>query len=538
MESVKVRVLHTPCGRPNEILRFQARNNPRSWFPRLILMEWNTTKETKETTNREGGTAYDVSACGKLARLSINNLLESTFYREDTEAVAEVKQAFDEAADVDAEFILQLAAYCREEAYLRDISQLLLVMASRDDRTQEYVRDYAPLVIQRADEPATCLAINAQLSGGATPTKPLTNAINDALRSFDEYEFGKYAQSRREWSMVDVFNVTHPTPQTEQQEALFESVVRGDLDDYPDVDPIPTPDTWEAHISDKGNTAEAWRDVLPNMGIFATVRNLRNMLEAGVPSETIAEMKSIEVARQSKMYPFRLYQAYQAVGKAGLLDDDISEWLSGAIDLTTQNISDEFGNTLVAVDTSGSMDQSLSSNSSMTVMEIAMFFGAAMSQKGADVAVFADNTSNVAINPDAPTLSRLAEINTAGHEVGGSTNGWKIPKVAYTNPSEYDRVVFLTDMQLWDSSGGVFSSRNRTTNTLRDEFIKYRDRVPHSPRAYMIDLASYGSVQFPESESWAVQVGGWSEQVLDFVVHNENMGLLMDDIRSMAPTPQ
>ena len=55
-------------------------------------------------------------------------------------------------------------------------------------------------------------------------------------------------------TLHDVFNRVHPTPVDADQEVLFERFMHGDLDDYADIDPLPSPNTWETVISERGNT--------------------------------------------------------------------------------------------------------------------------------------------------------------------------------------------------------------------------------------------------------------------------------------------
>lgn len=489
-------------------------------------MEFNSTKETETTTNFAGGKAFDpTDPREKLTRNCIAQLLENAYYRDDEDALAAIMAGFDEVADTDPEFVLKLASYCREEQGLRDVSQLLLVMSSRDERTQEYVTDYAPHIIQRADEPATCLAMNDEFTDGTTPSNPLKKAINNALRGFNEYEFGKYAQSNREWSMVDVFNVTHPTPKTEAQDELFEKVVRGPLDDYPDVPEVETPHTWETVISEKGNNAEAWREVLPDMGLFALIRNMRNMREAGLSGEEIAEYIDLDGIRGSKVLPFRYYQSYKALGNAGVLDDDLARLLSDCIDESVANLPDELESTYVAVDTSGSMTQQLSGRSDMTVEEIATLFGAVLGSKGADVGAFASEHRPVGIHPDAPALSSQDSIRHTN--VGGSTNGYLVPKDLRESDTEYDRIILLSDMQLWDS----YSSRGN----FHDEFDKYRNAVNPDAKLYSINLASYPSTQMPDDAEGVYQFGGWDSSIIELIVTAEDTEALMNEIKAYSP---
>jgi hypothetical protein len=101
--------------------------------------EFNTPKQTvaeaTRTTNYEGGEAFEPADPRlTLCKRTINQLLEGSFYETDDEQLAAVVRRFDAAANDNPEFVLKLAAYARQELYLRDIPQVLLVLTANDDR--------------------------------------------------------------------------------------------------------------------------------------------------------------------------------------------------------------------------------------------------------------------------------------------------------------------------------------------------------------------------------------------------------------------
>lgn len=499
-----------------------------SLFPAVIHMEFNETKqfvsERTETTNYEGGEAFEPDTPKlQLYKLVINNLLEDTYYRDDEQALAEVREAFSTVAAEDPEYPLKLAYYAREEMYLRDIAQVLLVLSSRHDEAKQYVRDYAPNIIQRADEPATVLAIHDTLFGKAAP-KPLKKGINDALHNFDAYQFAKYDSDRREVNLRDVVNRTHPTPRDDEHDEIFERLILGPLDDHPEVEPLDTPETWETVISERGSTREAWEDVLPRMGLFARLRNIRNMLEVGVSAEDIFDEEDLEYVEESKIYPFRFYQAYKAVQEAGLSTPEIEDWLSEAIDVAAGELPDELESTFVAVDLSGSMDSPLSENSSMTYMEIAAFFGAVLMRKGAATSVFAEGFDLVNAHHNTPTLELVDKI--LSQDVGHSTNGWKVLEFLTQQDLVADRVVLLTDMQIWDSTSGF----GRSGNSVKSSFDTYRQEVAPETALYMVDLSSYGDLVTPEGYEQVFNVSGWNDNILDFIQYAESPGEIVEEV--------
>ncbi|WP_459193215.1 TROVE domain-containing protein [Halosimplex sp. J119] len=508
-------------------------------------MEFNDTKQTvadaTRTTNDEGGEAFE-PADPRLAlyKRTINQLLEDSYYDDDEEHLAAVVERFDAAAAEDPEFVLKLAAYARQELYLRDVPQLLLVLAANDDRFKDdsdesLIREWAPAVVRRMDETATALAVHDDCFGGTAPW-PLRRGIEDALVGMaDEYTLGKYALPRREVTLRDVFNRVHPAPVDEEQEALFERFMRGDLDDYPEVEPLPSPNTWETVISERGNTREAWETLIESedhsLPIFASIRNLRNMLEAGVPEATIVDHLDLEAVRRAPLYPFRYYQAYKALQEAGIDAPAVERWLERAVDASVEQVPEGLGDTFVGVDLSGSMDASLSDNSALRYKEIGALFGAVLAEQGARVGGFGDDFREVSTHVDTPVLQRQRAVLGVDEAVGHSTNGWKVLTHLREEAVAVDRVVLFTDMQIWDSRWGV----DDDAMTVRRAFEAYRESVASEASLYTIDLASYGDLVTPEGYENVYNVSGWSENVLSFIEHAETPRQVLAEIDAMEP---
>lgn len=507
-------------------------------------MEFNPTKQEAgaetRTTNYEGGEAFEPASPElRLYKLTINNLLEDTFYREDDEALTELRQAFDAAADEDPEFVLKLAAFAQQEAGLRSVSTMLWVLAANDERTQPFVREYATGVLVRPDQVVNAVAMHDTVFDRSLP-QSMRKGINDALHTWDAYQFAKYDTDRREYNLRDVLNRTHPKPRDDEHREIFRRLMRGrmDADEHADVEPLETPETWETVISEQGNNAEAWRSVVDRMGLLAKVRNVRNMLKAGLDGDEIFGDVDPEAAREAMFFPFRFYQSYQAMRTAGVRDDYVERWLSDAIDMTTANVPDRLGDTFVAVDVSGSMETPLSERSTMDYVDIATFFGAVLSQKGADVGAFGSDFERVRFHSGTPTVERQRTIRQNGRALGGSTNAWKALEHLTQSDVQYDRVVFLTDMQAWDSTrfvGGRGTFPGDGRQTVKDWFDTYSQDVNPEVALYMIDLSSYGDLVTPEGYPRVFNVNGWTSRIVDFMVHAEEPGDAIQQVREYEP---
>jgi 60 kDa SS-A/Ro ribonucleoprotein len=508
--------------------------------------------EQTKTVNHEGGTAFEPNSPERrLYKRTSNNLLENTFYENDEELKTGLIEAFDDAADSNPEFVLKLAAYARQEMGLRDVPQILLALAANDSRFNTYppesghqndtrIRDYTPAIVRRMDETATVVSVYKNMLEKDSIPNGLQKGLSDAINMMaDEYTLAKYTLQNRKVTLYDVFNLVHPEPSNrvqnwnglsnKERSRLFERFMKGQLDAYENVDSLSTPSTWEVTISEQGNNREAWLQVVDDMGIMSKIRNVRNMLQSGLTGDEIFGNKDLEAVKNSKMFPFRFYQAYKAYQEPQVpTDESVEEFLSKSIELTAGNIPEEFRNTLVVADTSGSMKQSVSGGSSLDCYEIATFFTAVASTVGADVGAFASTFEEVSFSNKTPAVDRVSPIGSL--KVGGSTNGHEVFDTLREKQRNYQNVVMLTDEQLWDSS-------YRSNRTLKESVDDYRSSVTDDCSLYIVDLQSYGEMAMPDGYKDVYHISGWSEDILNFISYANKENEILEKIASYKPHP-
>ena len=114
--------------------------------------------------------------------------------------------------------------------------------------------------------------------------------------------------------------LVHPKAKDEKQQALFDKIVQ---------DELAIPYTWETELSALGQIKfdsedlkkEAvklkWEELIfsNKLGYMATLRNLRNILEAGVSKEALNKvcgfLSDAKAVANSKQLPFRFLAAYR-----------------------------------------------------------------------------------------------------------------------------------------------------------------------------------------------------------------------------------
>jgi hypothetical protein len=127
-------------------------------------------------------------------------------------------------------------------------------------------------------------------------SKQIQKGLVKSFNKFDEYQFAKYNR-KAEVTLKDALFLVHPKAKDENQQAIFNKIVNDSLE---------TPYTWEVELSVLGQTKFAddaerkaafknkWEELIfsNKLGYMATLRNLRNILEANVSSDAMNKVCS------------------------------------------------------------------------------------------------------------------------------------------------------------------------------------------------------------------------------------------------------
>ncbi len=479
------------------------------------MSKFNTaTKGSNTTVNLAGGKAYKPSDENELILRTMSALIkENKYYQSAGNADQELRELVHRVASKNPSFVLKLAAFARNEMNLRSTPLFLLCEIANSNYTGiPNSRKYVPAILRRADEPAELIAMQLERNK-LFPRKTklpmlIKNGIAQAFQNFNEYNLGKYNKTDASVKLKDALFLTHPIAiANEEQKVLLSKIP---------VDALAIPETWEVVISTKGSTKEAWDEVIPKMGIFALVRNLRNFLKVGADLTTvIAKLTDAKTIENSKMFPFRFYSAYTMVKQDTLSAKNpfdaakVLNALEVAIKLSIANIPKMGGDTLVVVDLSGSMSHALSDKSTVSYKDISSLFGAMASQifPQSIVVGFADEMKVIHNLAGTPILQAKDTISRTS--VGSSTYAHKVLEWLNHERIKVDRIILFSDMQCYTESGWG-------TPSLSPLFTKYQSTVNKNCMFYSMDLSGYGTVQVPESKNVCL-IGGWSERVLEFI---------------------
>ena len=206
--------------------------------------------------------------------------------------------------------------------------------------------------------------------------------------------------------------------------------------------------TWEQASSKYGKLdAKFWEAMVPNMGIFALVRNLRNFEDAGISKElrevVKAKLADPEVIAKSRMFPLRFFTAMVNTNSL-----QYHEALEEAVNLSTANTPALTGKTLILVDLSPSMDWAISDRSTAKRLAPASIFGAALAVRADKPTLvgYSGESVEVKVRKGSVLLTVQEVVNAIKFRNGTYT--WTAVKRHFDG---HDRVIIITDEQSHDS---------------------------------------------------------------------------------------
>jgi hypothetical protein len=433
-------------------------------------------------TNPQGGLGLARDVQSELYLLAIANLVgESTFYETASNRDNRFVQLVHQAVALDPGWVARLIRHLRRDLGMRSVAVVAAAqyalavrsLSSAERVSAPAVREVVDSALDRADEPAEFLAYWRIASGGRSVPRGVQNGVADAVsRLYTERSALKYDGTRNSWRFGHVIDVVHPTPRGLWQSQLFAHLL--DQAHHPTslrAEPgellpvlaarariaamgpearqylLSNPEalgeagmTWEALSGMGPMDGPAWDAMIPQMGVFALTRNLRNFDQSGISADSVRLVQETltdpQAISRSRMFPFRFLAAYRAV-----TSDRWLHALSQALDLSLNNVPRLGGKTLILVDRSGSMFWSNAAKSDLTLADQAAVFGTAIALRAENPTLVQFGTDSRTIS--APPGSSVLRLLSGFQDLGGTRTEQAILKWY----SGHDRVMIITDEQ-------------------------------------------------------------------------------------------
>lgn len=454
---------------------------------------------TNTTTNLAGGSAYKMTPELELVSAMLTTFLEDKFYEKGKTRQNRVVECI---GKVKPKFAAQATLFARNEYGMRSVSHVAAAELANRIKGEPWAQSFYDKVIHRPDDITEILAYYKQTTK-KNQSHAMRKGFASALTRFDDYQLAKYRGEGKAVKLVDAVNLVHPNP-THSITKLVKDQLRNQF-------------TFEAKISAAGKTGddnakqEAWAELVMSgkLGYFALLRNLRNIIQDApeVIDEACKQLVDAKKIRNSLVLPFRFFTAADEImklpGKEAKL---VLMALNSAMEISIENVPKFEGETLAAVDTSGSM-------SGGPIEKAALFAAMLIKSNMADLMYWDSTAATISVNPADSVLTIAKNIEKDANRRMGGTNIAAIFAEAKRN---YDRIVILTDNQSWmHNQPAYYNGWGAAPTTGPKELAKYEKRTGAKPFVYSWDLQGYGTLQFPEHN--IATLAGWSDKVFDIM---------------------
>ena len=410
----------------------------------------------------------------KLTRLVLANMLFQDQFYVDGKSTKDIIAST--IAKVSKEFVSKLAIKARTKYKLRHIPLLLTRELAK---TGSLTAPTLAAVIERPDEMSKFLELYNE-SGRQPLSKQVKLGLAQAFKKFSEFQLAKWDKQSAKYSVRDIMFLTHPKPDTAAQQQLFKQVA---------TEQLKTPYTWETEISQGANKRDTFTTLMleRKLGALAFLRNLRNMVNAGISEDTIRQYATqVDCER---VLPFRYIAAAKIVPQ---FEDMLEQMMFKSL----QQHKKLPGKTLLLVDVSGSMfGMPISAKSDLDRFDAAAALAILCREICEQVVVYSFSDNAVRVQPRRGFALGEAISNSQLH--GGTLLNRALQQVAET----YDRTIVFTDEQSQD-----------------------RVELPTlSEQNYIVNVAAYELGV--EHRAWTT-ISGFSESVVDYIQAYEEPGQL------------
>ena len=439
------------------------------------MAQANRRQRTARVRTHEGGRAQTGTVLHQLKRaVTACMLWEKTFYESGQDIATRIHTL---ANKCDAQFVADLAVEVRKQHGLRHAPLwLILSLLPRKDLTGKSKAQAITDVISRCDELTEIIAMywasNAHDGKEGVVPHPLRDGVANAFAKFDEYQFAKYRGEGKDVTLRDAMFLTHPKP-SKDREALYKRIAN---------DQLKTPDTWEVALSTGQDKRESFTRLLQEgkLGYLATLRNIRNMVQAGVDRKLSKDRLDSAKGRKG-ILPFQFISA-------AIMVPGFEDVLDNAMIACLEEMDMFPGKTFILVDTSGSMGQNISERSVLECVDAAAGMAIMARELCDDVRVYAFSTECKEVPARRGMALRDAIRNT---NVGWATYGDKAVKRALRD-GPWDRCILITDMQLHDNLAAY----------------------PEIPHKYVVNVCAYENGVGYGNWNW---INGFSAQTLRYM---------------------
>ena len=550
------------------------------------MSKFNSKKPAvRMTKNFMGEDAYVLADKEALTATALTTFLAGSYYVAEQDMTSKIISLAEKCGP---EFIAKLAIYARTKGNLRSVSHLLAALVCEDMSHPSWLKSFYEHIVTRPDDIAEILSCYASLNDVdlvSERLRKIPNAMKKgfgvALSKLSPYQIDKYKMNNKTLSLVDIVNLIHPTPSSENKEAYRRLMHGESLAGTYDAKIL------EKEMSEAGKNAsneqelvlakhDAIKSVLSSgMPIMNLLRNLRNIMlyAPDLVDEAIAQLTNRKKIINSKLLPFRFMSAYDVVQAISLdnytsgsktsiafesdaiqdidakqldeLKENVLKAIEDAMSIACENIPELEGNCAVLIDHSGSVrgdsysSSTVSPWSNVKTAHIGNLFGSmlAFKQKDVYIGMFGDKLISPKIDRTIGMLAFNKQTYDEGRECGPATeNGlYEFLRRVVAEKKHIDNFIVFSDMEIGDGGEGAWDRTSSAKCKFKDLFAEFRKINPQC-LTVCCNIRSQSGTSVFNPRLKILNIAGWSSNIFDIISMYKDGRLksMVDDIEHIA----
>ena len=495
--------------------------------------------------NKEGFPAYSKSFKENYIQMCLTNTLGNTFYTNQKDLLKEANEYHKKMAVVDPVYMAKALAYARNVGFMRTQNILGLVYLSEAKMSKQLFEQTFNAVIRTPNDLsdfATMLSSVRKGQGGrrvrSTVAKWLTKKLN-------EYWIVKYGAEKKDgsYSIRDMIAAFHPKGlDSNYFNYVFDNHEKVDFEKvlmfgaFELLKKATTEDEKAKYIRNgklphevastfAGNSVKVWTSIVPNMPLFATLRNLATMEKHSIIDAFREHLKqkfaNPEHIKKAKILPFRFLSAMEKVNTTWVKDI-----LRKAVEDSVSSLPEIQGKTAILIDASGSMRNDYA--------RIAFMLGISMFKKSnaEQVIVFSDIAYDI--------TSKLSTVDSVLTQV----DNWTFrPQQGYPlwGGTATDRAFLALKQQKIDNIILITDEQQNSGYPAYQAYTKWKQHNNRNAKLFVINVAPYTNCAICPADENNYGVYGWNDNVLSFIAAaSKGFSKFVDEVDNykFSPTPE
>lgn len=367
----------------------------------MTVKNFTKANQPKPVVGYQGGTVYNMELKERIVNMLCLGLIQGNYYEDEKTVIQKTKDVYTEAINKCPDFLAKAAVYARNDMGMKLQPNIALVYLSTLKSKRNFQLAFNKIIKTPKDlHDFVNLCRKAGIRGG------LGRSVKKAVNNWLNLTMSEYHACRYGGKLAEVIKSTRPVPTDSEVQEIFSYISTGKTncgmlpraealaDVVAELNRGVVNDDILALIQKHGFQMEELkhtfgnlhpaqkRDVfehfIPKLAFMATVSNLvaiERVYDGQVPKHIVQmvadKLMDVEAYKKSRMLPFRLISARDMTS--------VRDWQRAIERVITAGVKGNFDvpegtQTLVAVDTSGSMSSAVTP--SLSCVKVASLFGA------------------------------------------------------------------------------------------------------------------------------------------------------------------